>query len=260
MKYFQKSAVLFAVAILAMSLCIAEAVAQPGGGRPGGGRRAGGGGRGPGGGGPAALLQREDVQKELELVDDQIKQIEELSQRRREGGRERLEGLQDLSDEERAERFRELRAERQEEILKELDQILLPHQSKRLAELNAQFASRGGSRALTGDRLAEQLGITEEQRENIRKKAEELQEELNEKIAELRQELQDELLKELTPQQRSQYEDLLGEAFEFEQTQRFAGGQFGNRGGQGGNRRAGGGGNRRQGDNRRQRGNRPESE
>jgi len=236
MRVSQRYVLSCVVALFACMMCLCDASAQPGGG--------GFGGFGGFGGRPEDLLRRDDVRKELELVDDQIKQLDELSARQREGGRDLFSGFQDLSREERGEKMREILAERAAETQKELDNILLPNQAERLAQLSVQFSMRGGaSRALSGNQVAEELGITDEQKENIRKKSEELQKELNEKIAELRKEMQDEVMQELTAKQRAQWEEMVGDPFEFQQTQQFGGGNFGGGGGrQFGNR--GGGGNR----------------
>ena len=221
-------------AIAAIGFCVGEANAQPGGG-----------GFGGFGGRPEDLLRRDDVRKELELVDDQIEKLEEFSNRQRESGRELFAGLRDLSREERAEKFREIFAKRAEESQKEIGKILLPHQTKRLGQLAVQYRMRSGtSRGLTSGSVAEELGITEEQQEDIRKKAEEVQKELNEKIAKLREEARDDILQALTPQQRAKFKQMVGEPFEFQQ-QRFGGGQGGGRFGRG-NRGGQGGGNRGQ--------------
>lgn len=238
--------------LFAVTLCVTDVMAQPGGGRGGrqGGRQRGGpGGAGARiGGGPQFLLRRDDVQKDLELSEEQIELIEEMSGERGRGGgidRDALRAeLEGLSDEERSERLREMRDERTADAQKKIEEILLPHQVERLAQISAQFSAQGGSRSLTGGSLAEKLGITDEQKEKIREKSEELQKELNEKIAKLRQQMQEELLNELTPDQQAQYKEMMGEAFKFEQQQR---GGFGGPGGGGIGGRRGGGGQRGRG-------------
>ncbi len=226
----------YLIAFWAFSMLVSGVSAQPGGGfgQPGGGF----------GGRPEDLLRRDDVRKELELVDDQIKQLDELGNRQREGGRDRFAGLQDLSQEERGQKMREIFEQLAAETQKELDKILLPHQSERLGQLVVQFRLRGGaSRALTSTQVTEDLKITDEQKENIQKKADELQGELDKKIAQLREELQAEILKELTPEQQAQWKELVGKPFEFQQTQGgIGGGNFG-----GGNRGGGPGGQGGQG-------------
>lgn len=216
------------VMALAFLLGATDVMAQPGGGR--GGR----GGRGGGEDSSSRLLRNEAVQKDLELSDEQIELIEGLSQGRG-GDRESIMAeLDGLSGEERMEKIREIRDRRTEEMKKELDDILLPHQIERLEQIANQASAQGGARSLIGGSLAEKLGITEDQKERLRSKAEELQREMNEKIAKLRAEMQDELLGELTADQRAQYREMMGEAFKFERSTR--GGPGGDRGGPGGDR------------------------
>lgn len=244
----------------ALLLCVTDAMAQPGGR---GGRRGGPGGAGPaggrmgaagrmGGGGSQFLLRREDVRKDLELSDEQIEQLEKLSEGREPIDREALRSeLEGLSDDQRIEKMRERREETAKENDEKLREILLPHQMERLKQITAQLSAQGGSRSLTGGRLADQLGITDEQKEKIRIKSEELQKSLTEKIAALRKEMQEELLAELTPEQRAQYQEMMGDEFKFEQPRRAGqaqgvggrgagGGRAGGARGAGGARRPGG--------------------
>jgi len=212
-------AVLTAMLVLGFGASVA---AQPGGG-PGGFGAFGGFG-GPGGG-AMGLLLRQDVRDELELIDSQVEELTQI----RDGMMEQLRGLaapdESLSRQERIERFQETVEKTQQEMEQKLDQVLLPHQRKRLDQLSNQMALRGGFfRGLTSQRLAEEFNITEQQRERLRSKAEQLEAELRQKIAELRKEAQAELLKELNPAQQAQVRERFGEPFDF---QRFDVTQFG---------------------------------
>ena len=224
------------VVALAFLLGATDLMAQPGGGR--GGR----GGRGGGEESSSRLLRNESVQKDLELSSEQIELIEGLSQGRG-GDRESIMAeLDGLSGDERMEKMREIRDRRTEEMKKEINDILLPHQVERLEQIANQASAQGGARSLMGGSLADKLGITEDQKERLRTKAEELQKEMNEKIAKLRAEMQDELLAELTADQRAQYREMMGDAFKFERPTR--GGANGDRGGPGGDRGGSRGGDR----------------
>lgn len=193
----------------------------------------GGGGFGSFGSSPSELLAREDVRKELELVDEQVRKLEDLAEKRREGMRSMFSDLQGLSREERMERFRELFDKARADHKAEIDKILLPHQSKRLDQLSLQMRLRGGTvRALADDQMAEQLGITAEQGEKIRVKSEELEQEIRRKIAEIRKQAQEELLQLLTPKQREKWKDMVGDPFEFQRID-FGHGRGGRRGDEG---------------------------
>jgi Spy/CpxP family protein refolding chaperone len=236
-----------AVAALAgVTLLGATAYGQP----PGGGGRFGG----FGGGGTSGLdlLRNDDVRKELELVDDQIEKLEALEARQREesqrlfGGGGGGGGFRNLSAEEREKRTAEMRESMQklqEEMQKEIDGILLPQQSKRLKQLVAQRRLQGfGGNLVSVDALATELELSDAQKAELQEKSEALQKELREEIAKLQKQARSELFEVLTPAQRAQLEEMMGEPFEFRQGG-FGGGAFG-----GG--RTGGPGARTRGGNR----------
>ncbi len=228
-------------AITAVSMLAATAMAQPGGGRggrPGGGFGGGFGGGGFGGSGLLDVALREEVQEHLELLPDQVDDLKKLAEAEREGQRERMRGLfggfdRNASEEERAaarDRIRKALEDAAAETKAKVDQVLLPHQSKRLSQLAMQRRLRGGiGGALSSDSLADELGISASQRETLQAKVRAAEEELREKMAKLRSEMQDELLQSLTAAQRAKYKDLVGEPFEFAQDTRGGG-----RGGDGG--------------------------
>jgi len=239
MRFSLKLSVIGFAALAALALCATDVLAQ---GRGGGNR---GGNRG-GDISSTRLLGSEAVQKDLELTDEQIESIKELSQGRGRGDRDTMRAeMEGLSQDERVEKIRKMVKTRTEENKEKLGNILLPHQMKRLSQISAQASARDGSQSLVSGTLAKQLNITDEQKEALQAKAEELQKNLNAKIEKLRSQMQDELLAELTPEQRSQFKEMMGEKFTFEQRQRGggrgAGGRGGDRGGRGGDRRGRGG-------------------
>ena len=207
--------------------------------------------RGPGRGGmmgrfvadPLILLQSEQVQKELELVDDQKAKLRKIGEKMRNEMREAFSGLRDLSSEERRKKIDELREKlpaRAEELRKEVNDVLLPHQVDRLKQIRVQML---GSGALSDKEVIETLGLTKEQQEKLRAVAEETtqktramfegladlsQEARREKFAEIRDEtrkLREEAAKKarevLTPQQREKLEKLKGEKFELDRSRMF---------------------------------------
>lgn len=208
-------------------------------------------GRGGGFGSTSALflLQNDQVAKELELVEDQQTKLRELGEKIRDDMRGMFSDFRDLSDEERREKFSELRETMQTKVNEGLKDILLPQQRDRLDQIRFQMSSRGNS-GLTSSTVVEQLGLTEAQVEELRKKAEEVRAEVREKVQKIEEEAREDLLGVLTPEQREKYKKLVGEQFEFQGGQGFGGGGFRSRGGQGGDRS----GNRGGGD----RGNRPQ--
>lgn len=238
---------LLAVVVLTVALISSESFAQ--------GR--GGGGRGPGGmmgDSPLTLINDKNVIEELELVEDQVEQLNDLQDDMRDVFRESFSGMRDRFRDENVDR-EELMAEIREKIQSQmgnvetdLNKILLPHQVSRLDELYFQMqASRSGTDGmLSNPKVKERLGLTDEQIEEIKEKAEEVKEELDEKIAELREEAREEILSVLTSDQQKQIKEMMGDSFEFEQNGRGRGDR-GGRGGPGGDRggdRGGRGGDR----------------
>jgi hypothetical protein len=192
------------------------------------------GGQGGGFGGVTELLRDDKVKAELNIVPDQEKQLEEVATKIRDGAREAFRGFQDLSDEERRAKFDEFRAN----STKEVEAVLLPQQRERLKQLMVQSSARSGrSPGGISTDLAKEIGLTDAQREELQKKAQDAQAELDKKIAKLRDEARDSLLKSvLSSEQVSKLEKLMGPKFEFSPPQPFGGfgGGQGGRGGQGG--------------------------
>lgn len=240
------------MALVAIGFLVAAvpATAQQAGQDRGGQDRGGPGGRFGGGGGFGGgalnLLQREEVREELELLDDQVKQLTELREKSTAKMRDLFANTRPGGDagNDRREEMRETFRKFAEETQAEVDKVLLPHQSKRLKQLEAQMRMRGGGvlGALGGD-VAQQLGVNEAQQEKLREKARELEADLRKKTNELRKQAQEQLLASLTAEQRAQFKELIGEPFEFKDDGPggFGFGGTGGGGGQGGGRRGTGG-------------------
>jgi hypothetical protein len=178
--------------------------------------------------GPAALLQRSDVRAELELLDDQVEQLAELQETMQTRVRDRMremgsrlrergpEGAPDPRGGGLQGEFREFFEQINREQREQLAKILVPHQLKRLGQLEMQMRLRGGAMALLRGEVAEQLNITDQQREQLRAKAEEVERETRRKIAEIRRQAQEELISQLTPEQQAKIRELVGDPFEFQ--------------------------------------------
>ncbi len=140
------------------------ALAQPG---PGGGMMFGR-------GSAAMLLAMPEVQKELNLNDDQAKQIttslgERQAKLRAAIGPINFQELQNLSQEERQKR-RDERRKKADEATKEIDEkvagILDAKQAERLRQLQLQLE---GARALNRPEVIKKLGLSEKQQAKIKK-------------------------------------------------------------------------------------------
>lgn len=203
-----------AVTVLTMAVLI-PAMAQPPAGRPGGpfGGRLGG---------PmlmVGLLRSPQVQQELKLTDQQKQQLEQLGEQ----WREKMRGLRDLPPEERRQKGEGMRAE----VEKQLATILNEQQMKRLKQIALQVE---GYAALERPEIADQVGLTKEQRQKIRdilrqadeKRREAFQQGQGDRQAafqrmrEIRQWVDGEIEKLLTPEQKKKWQELVGAPFKFE--------------------------------------------
>ena len=244
MKVMSRFGLLAIVAVAILSIT-SIASAQPGRGGRGGGFFGGGQSSG------LELINDENVRKELDLVDDQVSKLREIQGRAGEEMRAAFEGfdfqgLRDLSEEERDAKFAPIRAKMEKvnaDIQKDIDQVLLPQQRQRLKEIvvQSQIRRQGTSGALTSGTLATELNITDEQKEKLRAKQEEVEQELQKEMEQLRLEARDKILSVLTAEQRAKLNSLMGSPVQFQQ---FGG--FGGQGGGGFGRGPGGpgGGNR----------------
>lgn len=200
----------------------------------------GGGFGGPGGGGKLMLLQDEAVQKELEIVPDQLKELEKIRDAMRTQMRDAFSGMRDLPDDQRRAAFDKMREKMRgmmQETEAKVNKILLPNQVERLnqIDLQQQLRRRGADSAVTSDAMVKALGITDAQKKQLQEKAAEVQKELQTKIQKAREEAQKEILSVLKPDQQAKFKKLIGE--QFQMPDRGFGGRRANR--PGGNRPAG---------------------
>jgi Spy/CpxP family protein refolding chaperone len=243
------------VVIGLLLLAAVPALAQERQGRRGGQGFGGGFGRGGGGlgMGPAQLVGIEQVQKELELVDDQKQEIAKITEDSRQGLGDLFGGLRDLPQEERQAKMREMREKmeaRNKETEEKINKVLLAHQQKRLKEIALQVR---GIAALSDDAVAKELALSADQKDQIKKVTEDAdqarrdlfqnaggdREGLREKGQAIRTESEQKALAVLTADQKTKFEDMKGKKFELDRSALPGGGRgFG--GGGGGGRGRGG--------------------
>jgi Spy/CpxP family protein refolding chaperone len=165
------------------------------------------------------LLRSPQVQQELKLTDQQKQQLEQLGEQ----WREKMRGLRDLPPEERRQKGEGMRAE----VEKQLATILNEQQMKRLKQIALQVE---GYAALERPEIADQVGLTKEQRQKIRdilrqaaeKRREAFQQGQGDRQAafqrmrEIRQWVDGEIEKLLTAEQKKKWQELVGAPFKFE--------------------------------------------
>lgn len=166
-----------------------------------------------------SMLQDNQIQQELGLVEDQMNEIREIQ---KEFSRQMQQQSQSLFsdgkfDPTRAREMGEQMRTVQATMKKKIDGVLLPHQKQRLQQLSyhVEMQNRPGGEAIFQGRIADQLELTEEQREKLQERAEEIEKELDEKIAELKKKARADLLKGLTAEQRKKLDEMLGDEFQY---------------------------------------------
>lgn len=190
------------------------------------GRGPGGPGGGFGGGGSMALLEDENIRKELEIVDSQEEKIKALRDKIREEMRSMFQGGRGGSDEDREQRFAQIRT-KMEGFQKELDEVLLPQQRDRLKQiaLQARLRFQSTSQALASDDLAKELGVTDEQKEKLKSASETIEKEMQKEMEKVREKYRDKLLENLTPEQQAKFKAMFGKPAEFSPRPQFGGGR-----------------------------------
>jgi predicted transglutaminase-like cysteine proteinase len=171
-----------------------------------------------------SMLSESNVRKDLELVEEQMKQIDKINQefaRRIVERRKALEAARsakDKSHERISVEIENLRKEREQA----LSEVLLPHQAKRIEQLFQQVNLKrsGTAVALQRGELSKLLGITAEQKKDIQNLQQEMNKEIKEKVEELKQKYARKMRQKLTPEQRRKYEELVGEVMKKEPTER----------------------------------------
>ncbi len=259
---------LISVVALCALLAASTAFAQGRGGR--GGRGQGGPG-GPGGMGSSAtrLLAMPEVQKELNITDDQKKQIQtaqdEIRQQAQQGGQGGQVGgfqnFRNMTQEERTKAIADMQA-RFEKIGKDTDEklakILTADQMTRLKQLELQFE---GVNALTSSDIVTKLKVTDDQKAKIQKVIDDARSNRGQRgnfnpnatdaerqaASQARRDARAKTLKDavaaLDDDQLVQWGEMRGKEFTFPENSGFGGrGGQGGRGGRGG-RGGGGGGN-----------------
>lgn len=161
-------------------------------------------------------LEDESLLTELDIIDEQRERLQQLrdevQKRRQDFGKT----VRELPAEKRVDFIREFSNLLSANTDEKVNEILLPHQRKRFDQLRLQTQMRNsGAGALENEKLIEQLGITDEQREELKKKRAEVEEKLRKKLDQLRKEAQDEIFSVLTPAQRDTLKELVGREFEF---------------------------------------------
>lgn len=165
------------------------------------------------------------MQRELEIVDEQQEKLKKLQTEVTNETRDLYKTAQSEDRQEWMRKYNEIAGRLAGETDKRVREILLPHQVRRLRQIVLQTrlsgAGFGSAAGLTSGTVAEELGLTEEQKRDLQKKEKEVAAEVQRKSREfyerLREESEEELLSVLTDAQRRKLKDLVGERFDWQQ-------------------------------------------
>lgn len=186
-------------------------------------------GMGFGGFGPGSdqlsMLGNEQIRNELQLADDQWKEVQQIQSDFRSRMRDTMNGLMEGGFRpERAGELKEKIEAVRTEMTGRLNQVLLPHQLTRLEQLgrHVQMKSSELGDSMFAGSLADSLNLTEEQKTRLRERAEELRAEMQAEMRKMQAEAREKLLEELTPEQREKLKELLGDEFDYQPEDPFA--------------------------------------
>ncbi|HZZ70920.1 MAG TPA: hypothetical protein VFE24_01630 [Pirellulales bacterium] len=240
---------LLAVCVPAVLVLVATSPAHAQ--RQGGRGQGGGFGQGGGGQGNLNTVSLEQVQKELELSDEQKESLKKLGtdireQARANGGNR--QSLRDLSQEDRDKKLAEMRDKAKEQaadVNKKINDILLPAQQTRLKEIALQLK---GTNALMDDEVQTSLGLSDDQKTQLKTASEASRtamrdlfqggqgnagnrDEIRTKIADARKSSDEKMLAVLTSDQKDKFEKMQGKKIDIDRNALF--GNRGNRGNRG---------------------------
>jgi len=210
------------VSVLAASLvysALAQGVfgGQPRQGQGGPAQRGQGFGRMMGMGMASALLERPDVQRELNLTEQQKTQIRQMQEAMRAAWQE----MRNLPPQERRQKMEELRQKN------DPTKVLNESQKKRLREIELQAM---GPTAFLQPEVADELKLTQEQRSRLQgivmQQMQQLREQFQgggfgqgqgaQNFQQIREQMEKQMLEVLTPAQREKWQQMQGKPFQFE--------------------------------------------
>ncbi|MGY8749637.1 MAG: hypothetical protein ACKVHR_16465 [Pirellulales bacterium] len=186
------------------------------------------------------LLSNPRVREDIEMVDDQYREFQERQLTLQQEMADQLRQIDFTDTKNLPSQIKEIRnsAER------EMNELLLPHQVKRLRQLRMQslLQRRDLVQVLTADPIKSDLEITDEQSQELRDYQVQMQEDLQREIAKLQDKARSRLLSKLNPSQKRQVEEMIGDTFVFKDSVDKAEGKAGKRskGGGGGKGKASG--------------------
>ena len=156
------------------------------------------------------LIANPSVQADLELVDDQEKQIDSLSQQMARESKQLFRETQGAQD---YDQFAKKIGVLKRQYAERLEEVLLPPQIERMKQIALQMhlKNSGMANAITSPAVAELLGLSDQQVVKLKQQSVLLKKQMAADIQELKAKLDRDLLKELTAEQRAKLSGLQGD-------------------------------------------------
>jgi len=158
-------------------------------------------------------LRLENVQEELKLTDQQKEKIQQISeeyqQQIRQGYQQDWAKFREMSAEDRKKKYAELAEKRKKQTAaagKQVEEVLQPQQLEALKMIELRIR---GAAALRNPKIVEKLGLSEKQKQQLRKN----QEKLTKKIQQLQRKSGKKTLDLLTPEQLDKLKQLHAEGY-----------------------------------------------
>ena len=160
------------------------------------------------------LLSNPRIREDIEMVDDQYREFLDRQRTLQKEMADQLRKIDFTDTENLASQIKEIR----DSAEREMDELLLPHQVKRLRQLRMQslLQRRDLVQVLTADPIKSDLKITDEQSQELRDYQVQMQEDLQREIAKLQDKARSRLLSKLNPSQKKEVEEMIGETFVFQ--------------------------------------------
>ncbi len=183
------------------------------------------------------LLNREQVQAEMKLTDEQKTQVKAITEKLMGEMREQFSALRDIEDRaKRAEKMSELSDQLDGKLREEMRGLLEREQMMRLFQIRLQV--NAASDSLTNERLARRLEISDQQKQKLAEVKTELQAKqaelygkmsdasqnqrssLNQELRQLRADADQKALDALTAEQKKSFEEMKGKIIELRRPNR----------------------------------------
>jgi hypothetical protein len=169
------------------------------------------------------LLSNDSIRRELKLTEEQQQGVAQIIQENGKRMQERVRqaiaqgggGIGSLRLD-----FSELMRVQREQSEAAIEEILLPEQLKRVRQLAYQIeiAQEGLGESLVNGRLGKDIGVYDQQKQQLTDRARDIEQELRAVIAKAHSAARMKLFAELTPDQRKAAEELVGDYFQYEES------------------------------------------